>query len=202
MKTKYETREEWLNAAVDLLRPIFKARAKVTLPKNVRISCGWTSKGSRGKRIGECWGRKSSADGVFEMFISPILDDKMDVLQVTTHECIHAGVGLDKNHGPIFKGAAHAMGLEGKMTATVAGKVFKEDIAKHLFAKLGAYPHGALKDGGISSSGPKQSTRMLKASCGSCGYTIRATAKWLNIAVPQCPDEECEAHGADMEVGK
>jgi hypothetical protein len=199
MKSKYDTREEWLHAAADLLRPIFKARASVALPKNIRISCGFTSAGSRGKRIGECWSKQSSADGTFEMFIVPMIDDPMRVLDITVHELVHAGVGLDKKHGPVFRKAAKAMLLEGKMKATIGGDAFKADIGKPLLAKLGEYPHAALH-GGLSSGPKKQATRLLKVWCPSCEYTTRITQKWIEIGVPQCPNEDCERHGADMEV--
>lgn len=34
----------------------------------------------------------------------------------------------------------------------------------------------------------KQSTRMIKASCPECGYTVRVTRKWLDTAgAPICP---------------
>jgi len=198
MKSKYDTREEWLNAATDLLRPIFKQRASVTIPKNVRLSCGWTSKGSRGKAIGECWDARSSADKAIEMFISPKLDEAMEVLDTTVHELIHAGVGLAAKHGPVFKKAAKAMLLEGKMKATTGGDAFKADIGVPLLAKLGEYPHGALT--GRSSLGPKQATRLIKVWCPACEYTARITQKWIDVGLPECPNEDCERHGADMEV--
>ena len=34
---------------------------------------------------------------------------------------------------------------------------------------------------------PKQSTRMLKVLCPSCGYTLRTTARWLAVGFPTCP---------------
>lgn len=41
---------------------------------------------------------------------------------------------------------------------------------------------------GIAAAGvAKQSTRMLKVECGSCGYTLRTTAKWLEVGTPTCP---------------
>lgn len=199
MKAKYDTREEWLNAAIDLLRPEFQKRAGVKLPKNVRISCGFTSAGSRGRRIGECWSTSASADDTFEMFITPKLDDPVRVLGVTVHECVHAGVGLEAKHGPVFKKAATAMLLEGKMKATTEGEKFKAEFAP-ILAKLGEYPHAALRDG--RSSGPKkQSTRLLKVHCPGCGYTTRITQKWIDVAVPTCPNEDCDNHGNEMEVG-
>lgn len=200
MKAKHETREQWLNAAIDLLRPVFQKRAGVRLPEKIRISCGWTSAGKRGKRIGECWGSKSSADGTFEMFISPILgSDDIQVLGVVTHEAVHAGVGLEQKHGPVFKRAATAMGLEGKMTATTESDAFKKEIAAPLLKTLGKYPHAVLR-GGLSSGPGKQTTRLLKVFCPGCDYTLRITQKWIDIAVPACPVDICDRYETPMEV--
>ena len=33
---------------------------------------------------------------------------------------------------------------------------------------------------------PPQETRMLKATCGSCGYVIRTTLKWATRGMPTC----------------
>lgn len=44
----------------------------------------------------------------------------------------------------------------------------------------------------LSKDQAKQPTRMLKCFCENCGYTIRATAKWLNIAIPNCPNCKSE----------
>jgi hypothetical protein len=35
----------------------------------------------------------------------------------------------------------------------------------------------------------KQSTRMLKAECLECGYTIRLTKKWADVGLPSCPTD-------------
>ena len=37
------TREEWLGALVDALRPVF-AELGYPLPDRIRVSCGWPSK--------------------------------------------------------------------------------------------------------------------------------------------------------------
>jgi hypothetical protein len=34
-----------------------------------------------------------------------------------------------------------------------------------------------------------QSTRMLKAECAECGYTIRLTKKWADVGLPSCPTD-------------
>lgn len=47
-------------------------------------------------------------------------------------------------------------------------------------------------DVGVLNSRPKPQTgRLIKAECAECGYTVRVTAKWLEIGPPHCP-----AHGA------
>jgi hypothetical protein len=199
-KEIYKTREEWLVAATDLLRPIFKARAEVKLPKNVRMACGFTSAGARGKRIGECWSRTASADDTFEMFIHPKLDDPVRVLGVLVHELVHAGVGIKEGHNKVFGKAARAMLLEGKLTATTEGDAFKKEIASVLLPKLGDYPHAALGGKGETTGPKKQKTRLLKVYCRHCDYCMRVTSKWLEIAIPQCPDNECKGSGEDMLV--
>jgi hypothetical protein len=36
---------------------------------------------------------------------------------------------------------------------------------------------------------------MRKVTCGHCGYTVRTTAKWLEIGMPRCPE------GQEMQIG-
>lgn len=43
----------------------------------------------------------------------------------------------------------------------------------------------------ITSAKKKQTTRLKKAECGLCGYTVRVTQKWLEVGPPHCPK-----HGA------
>ena len=78
---------------------------------------------------------------------------------------------------------ATSLGLEGKMTATVAGADLKVKLDA-LAAKLGPYPHAALTPGMRTG---KQGTRMLKVTCPEDGYTLRATRKWLDMGLPTCP---------------
>jgi hypothetical protein len=203
-KSKHETREQWLVAAVDMLRPVFKARAKVTIPAKVRISCGFPQ-GTRGKgkntAIGQCWSKVASKDGAIEMFISPTIADSARVLDITTHELVHAGVGIKEGHNKVFGAAARAMLLEGKLTATTGGDAFKKEIAAPILKALGQYPHAALVPGGDSTGPKKQGTRLLKCHCPECGYTARVTQKWLTVAALTCPNEECDAYQSEMTVG-
>jgi hypothetical protein len=188
------TREGWLLAAVEELRPLFAEQGHEI--ENVRVSVGFP-KGGRGKgahAIGQCWHRVASADEHHEIFISPELADAARVLDVLAHEVAHAVLPDGTAHKRPFAALVRAIGLEGKATATVAGEAFLAWAAEPL-AKLGAYPHATLTPGGTVNGTPKQTTRMLKLECPSCGMVMRTTAKWLDAAgLPTCAD------GAEFEL--
>lgn len=48
-----------------------------------------------------------------------------------------------------------------------------------------------------SREGKKQATRLLKAVCPECGYTIRVTQKWASQGLPVCPTDLVEFVLAD-----
>jgi hypothetical protein len=186
-EARFSTREEWLVAAIEALAPIF-AEVGEALPAT-RVSVGWP--GGRGKKnavIGQCWSKAASKDGVAALFISPVLDDASRVLDVLAHELVHAIDDCASGHKGRFAVIAKGIGLEGKMTATVAGEALKarlDDIA----SDLGAYPHAAMVNPGAAQGEPKQGTRMLKVECSEgSGYIVRMTRKWLDeFGTPICP---------------
>lgn len=183
---RFPTREAWLQALAAEMAPWFDQ----PVPP-VRIGVGFTSKGGRSNSIGQCWIPEASSDEVAAIFLHPKLGTAEDVAHVLAHELVHASVGCDKKHGPVFRRQAVALGLAGPMTATVAGPEFAERVAPAL-AKLGPYPHGALAGAGHR----KQTTRMHKVICGWSGcpfadgasvYTLRMSQKWIDRALPACP---------------
>ncbi len=182
------TREQWLNESVNQLRPIFLENG-FTVPE-LRISCGFPSKGATSNRrriIGECWSGLQSADGKPQLFISPFLHEVLDsqgVLATVVHEVIHATIGTEAKHGPKFVKTMTKLGLEGKPTATHAGKDLL--IRLELINKtLGPYPHSELK---FISKIKKQTTRMIKCECAACGYIARTAARWITeVGTPICP---------------
>lgn len=190
MLNPHETREDWLNAFIAEARPHF-ARVNAPLPPNVRVAVGFTSRGVRGNRIGECWSSDASEDGHFEIFIKPTLNDVARVCDVLTHELVHAAVGLDKGHNAHFKRVATSLGLTGKMTATSASSAWYS-WALPIIEKLGPMPYGALATDGLSSAKPKQKTALLKVECPACGWLARVTRK--HIAPHEhliCPVPSC-----------
>jgi len=184
----YATREQWLEAAVFEMRPLYLAAGQ-PVPVALKVSCGFAQ--GKKKAIGQCWSDANSEGHVFELFISPVLSDHTEVLATLAHEVAHACVGVDVGHKKPFKQLVTKIGLEGKVTATVAGPAFKQSIGP-ILEKLGPYPHARLNTETAKGGSKKQTTRLLKAECPLCGYTVRVTKKWVDeVGAPHCP-----AHGA------
>ena len=183
----YSTREEWLTAGIEEVRPLFDLSSK-PLPKQIRVSCGFPSTALRSGAIGECWINSASADGTFEILIHPKLADPVKVFEVLIHELCHATAGAF-NHGVVFQKIAKAMNLKpigsGRQPwkATVGNDQFV-GVYADIIDSLGAYPHAELKS---DRQIKKQTTRLLKAECPSCGYTVRLTQKWADQGLPTCP---------------
>lgn len=180
-QVREETREAWLNRAVEALREHVFIPAGEHVPP-VRVSVGWP-KGGR-KVIGQCWKTDAAEDEVSQVFISPVLKDMAEVLETLVHELVHAVDNCESGHRGEFKRIAVEVGLEGKMTATHAGAELLATLME-VAEELGEYPHAALTP--ALSGVKKQSTRMLKVECPDDGYIVRTTQKWLDIGTPTCP---------------
>lgn len=178
-------RQAWLESATSLLRKRFTS-AGYKVPDAIRISCGFPKgAGARNKSIGQCWATDASSDQHNEIFISPEIGDGVVIFGIIAHELAHAVVGVDKGHKRPFKQCAEKVGLTGKMTATVGSPDF-DKWAKSEIAKIGKYPGGIIIDNGKK----KQTTRLLKCECSTCGYTARVTRKWIDAAgTPVCPTD-------------
>jgi len=187
---RFQSRDAWLEAATNQLRPHYQT-AGYPLPQAVRFSVGFPSTGRKGKRIGEHWHSAASADAHHEIFIRADQSDPAQVLGILAHELVHSAVPVGSGHGPVFKKAALAVGLEGKMTQAMPGAVFAAQLAQ-IAAELGPLPHGRLNlDQAGDDTPKKQGTRLLKAEC-TCGYSVRVTRLWLDrVGPPHCPQ-----HGA------
>ncbi len=177
-------REKWLLEAVELFRPWFD-EAKKPLPEHVRVSVGY-SKGHRKNTLAVCYNSLAAVDGMHQVFISPELapDDPTRVLDVLLHELVHAADDGQSGHRGEFARVAKELGLEGKMTATVASEPLKQKL--QIFAeKLGPYPHGKLDP---SKKVGTQKTYMLKIVCldPDCGYMLRTTKKHAEKGMPTC----------------
>jgi hypothetical protein len=75
MKQIHPTREAWLEEAMSEVSVQFK-RLGFPLPKRIRVTCGFTSGGTRKRPggkvlIGECWDSSRSGDKSIEIMVSP-----------------------------------------------------------------------------------------------------------------------------------
>ena len=201
----YETREAWLQAAVDQFRPWF-AQEDAPLPE-IQVSVGVQS---RANTLATCWCApvaEGEADPqVAHIFVTPAIDPETPtrLLDILLHELVHAAGFLAgfEGHGKEFGALARALGLTGKMTATVASDELKERLVP-IAEVLGPFPHVKLDPfgSGLGPSGKKkQTTRMVKACCESCNYTVRLSRKWIEVAIPVCPNVDCGAYQHDMHV--
>ncbi|THA41793.1 SprT-like domain-containing protein [Streptomyces sp. A1547] len=207
------TREEWLHLAIEALRPEFE-KIEFPLPEKIHVSVGfgYGAKRESATILGQCWSSLASEDGVNHLFISPELRDEARVLDVLIHELVHAADDCKSGHKGDFAKAAKALGLTGKMTATVATPELTETL-RELAKSLGSYAHATLypmgrpvrpkpegkpeespeepEDTPVHSGPKKQGTRMIKVACksdcGCGGYVVRTTAKWLEVGFPICP---------------
>ncbi len=190
-----QTREAWLQHAVELLAPLF-TEIDVELPP-VHVSVGWPSRGGTGSKkkvIGQCWKASVSGDGVSQLFISPVLggstsnEDMIKLLGVLIHELIHAADDCESGHKGAFAQMAKQIGLTGKMTATTVGEELAGKL-ESVLVDLGEFPHAALNPFEMEQQRPKQTTRMIKLVAPDCDYTVRTTRKWIEEGLPKCPHD-------------
>lgn len=184
----HTNREEWLTAAITELRPLFAIEGH-PISDRIRVSCGFPAHHARSGKVGETHASAASADQHYEVLISPVLADPAEVLSVLIAELSHTRPGC-LGHGQGYQSACTAMGLHapsGDWKSPLAVDTFPTLYAD-ILASLGPYPHAELSVGHKT-----QTTRMLKAECPHCGYTIRLSRKWADIGLPTCPTHSAVA---------
>jgi hypothetical protein len=203
----YDTREAWLTAAVNAIRPRFEAlghevpafRVSVGFPKGVASEVA-------GVIYGVTYNRHYVADGAYEVFISPEDADTVNMILTVWHEMIHVTAGLDCGHKGEFVTLARAFGMMSPYTETPAGIELAADLLT-LCAALGPYPGSfmtlptrrrkadpvitttvtpTVKPGRVSSGPAKQTNRNIICRCVDCGWTFRATRMWIARGLPTC----------------
>lgn len=183
----FETREQWLMAAVKLLTPDFAAIGH-TVPE-VRVSVGWP--GGRGKKNGvrgQCWSPSAATDKVQQIFISPALVEPIRVLTTLTHELCHAIDKCEHGHKKEFVAIAKPIGcMAGKAISSEATPELAARLAK-IVAAIGDYPHAELRDGMGKPGEKPQKGRQLLCECDLCEYKCRASRMQIDrLGTPICP---------------
>lgn len=193
MEQNFDTREAWLTAGALRVAEHIHSASGLTVPATLRIGVGWPAKGKRSNTLSECWPRKASDDGVNEIVMRTTVREPVELLAVLTHECIHAALNCEDKHGGRFKKAHAALGFEGGAKTSTPGLALRGTL-ELLAQELGEYPGTrGLRDGADSSAGKKQTTRMLKCECDTCGFVFRTTATWIEAAnyALRCPSLDC-----------
>jgi hypothetical protein len=195
-----DSREAWLRAAANELRPYFES-CGLLLPDKIRYAIAFTSTGRKSKRVGECWHSAASDDASYEIFIRADLAEPIEVLSVLVKELVHTTLPAGVGHGKQFKDAAIKIGLQPPMREARPGVLLTERLVK-LAKDLWPLPHASLHVDqapltavAVSLDRPKkQRARMHKAEClfEGCGYLVRVAAKPVRDKGPP----HCPAHGA------
>ena len=182
-----ESRESWMVRAL----PDLKARLAEAGGKDFAdplLSMGLPSEsplGGKRQRIGECWTERCTGAGKrCTIFMSPVLRDPLQVLDVLIHELVHASVGNKCGHKGAFKALALGIGLTGPMRSTEAGpelKKFLEDLIK----TLGPFHHEPLTN--FKDPRKRQTTRQRLYECSECGKKIRVASDTF-LATHFCED--------------
>lgn len=185
-------REAWLTEAAGLiLDERIAPHADTPVGRQFRISIGFPS-GKPSKIAAQCWRAAASADGVNEIFVSPTVDNSIEILGSLAHELVHYVDDCESGHKHHFARVARAIGLEGKLTATHPGAKLT-DYLQSIVNLLGPIPHAKLT---YSKSGRKtQGTRMLKVECSACGFTFRATRTHTDRITASSPCPACHNVG-------
>ncbi len=183
-------REEWLEWAVNLLRPHFK-KCNYELPDKVYVSCGFPATGGlrENKRVmGECWDNTCTSDGVHQIFINPLSNKDLEVLAILVHELGHTLFDHTVQHKKPFAKFFKEIGMEGKCTGITPGIELEEHL-KSLAAVLGPYPHPKITP--LEVERKTQTTRMLRITCPanedhSIDILARMSKKTLELGTPNC----------------
>jgi hypothetical protein len=195
MTALHTVREDWLIDFTDRARERFEAIG-YPLPYNLRTSIGWTSKGADSNCIAEATHASASSDGHYEIFVSPRTPqgDNVDVAVAAalTHELAHLAAGFEHGHKGPFKRCATALGLVGRMEATLPGTDWFK-WAQPILEEMGPMPMGTIDlSKATAGRAPTAKTSLLKTYCPSCGWLARVTFKhieahpYLNCPVPDC----------------
>jgi len=176
-------REAWLQNALVELSPLVN-KASYGMPL-VQVSCGWPATrpfSSKKRSVGECWHRDMVKQDAAHIFISPFLDDGLEVLGVLLHELGHAVLSAKTGHRSAFKRYCADVGLDGKPTATVIGATLEPQL-KSVLKVIGDYPHQSID----KVTRKKQTTRLRLYMC-SCDIKIRVAKDDLHATCEDCGD--------------
>ena len=173
-------REQWLTRAAhiiqdELITPNLPAGHQIQNP--FRVSVGFPPRSrANTKTLAVCIKSTASADQHNEIFVTPAMDDSIEILASLVHELVHQADDCQSGHQNFFARVARRVGLEGKLTATHAGQELQQYL-QTIVDDLGNIPHAKID---LSIAKKKQTTRLIKVQCVACDWNFRISNTQLN----------------------
>ncbi len=220
------TREEWLEEAASIMgvwaNEAYEALDKKHVKawrdagksvtrykhKEVAFACSLMSSGmTKTGEAAHCHYKQATGNGKHEIRMSVTLGgkkkqaDSARIADILLHEMIHTMTYRHGHRGGFFW-ICKNVGLEGKMTSTVASPELRERIITDVVKVLGKYPHGGVKLAGRFAPRGQRGvgSRSIKCECQQCGCTIRMTRVWITKALDEQGWVSCPVCQEDMEV--
>jgi len=189
MKSKNEplTRDQWLNGFIEAARAAFEA-AGLPLPPNVRAAICPPHRAKQ-RYVGLCWSDAVSEDNGREIWVTAGETDPVRVAGIMVHELCHAALPHEVKHGKEFRRLATDMGLEGKMTATTEGAIFKMMWAP-ILKKLGPLPAARFTAGYAVDFRVQRTPKMTNMACPQCGFVAKVRLDQMEIGRLRCPEHD------------
>lgn len=181
--------------------------------EHTKLMYGVGRPGVRGVTIYHCWSNGAGPDKPVDVVeIGAVSEEShIQLCGTVVHELAHVLAGYDAGHGKAWKDTANRLGLR---LAKAAGHLYqpaylapamrerlamlRADDGRPLFGGVRPTGRGGLQvvvprpcgagigTHGGTSRGVGSGSRMHKAACPKCGYTVRVSAKWIAVALPTC----------------
>jgi len=127
-------RQAWLMKAIDILRHDFR-RIGETVPEEISVFPNWPIDNYLRDYLGVCIQYRLSSR--YEVYIIPLIDNGLRVLEVLVHELVHCVVGGRDGHGKQFQRVAMAIGLNSTRSHSL--EILSERL-REVEQILGTYP--------------------------------------------------------------
>ena len=207
------THEQYIHSVAALVIKRVPKEKDAKYLKAIKLVYGSGGRGLRGTTFYEAW-----KNGVGSRRGSALVEicafGESDLIQLagtTIHELGHVLAGIGVGHGKGWKDSCQVLGL--RITAAGGQAYGKDDFDEDLWTSIQklkkpsdgkpgtptGFPAGSkprkpkacsmgIGSRGGTSRGLGSSSRLLKVACGTCGYTVRVTRKWLDVGLPHCPE--------------
>lgn len=196
-------REAWINRMAELLRLWFRDHG-YTIHGRMVVSMAALHWREKKKDLGIChYDMDRKEKDINYIFVTAFEtrshEDPVDVAATLVHEILHAVLPPGTKHGPLFAKGCKALGLAGKVTATVAGPELRAYLTT-LVASLPPLPKRGVMAPPPPPKPKKDPTAPHKFQCTCCKTTILIRYTSLNKAgTPKCWNEDCENEGELMD---